>query len=119
MTIPIQNLRELLAKATPGPWTFYSDSGAVCINDGCGIAGVPIVLMYADRGHRVDDAALIVAMRNELPSILDRLEKLEKVAVAARVVSSQRNGPYLMEDMEATLHAEAVLKQAIYDMDAP
>lgn len=52
-----------------------------------------------------------------MPELLAHIQRLEAVALAARIVSSQRNGPYLMSDMETTQHAEAELKQALAALD--
>ena len=56
------------------------------------------------------DSIKAVAIIAELK---DRLAAMEAVERAARVVSSQRNGPYLMADMDTTLKAESDLKQAL------
>ena len=74
----IARLRELLAKATPGPWVSESDLGGD--------------YLYSNETRRVilgedysstclpskETYALIVEAVNALPAILDRLEKLER-----------------------------------------
>jgi hypothetical protein len=66
-----QRLRELLEKATHGPW---------CMCDGhleCrGVCDVGPVEVHAPSApfNRGDDAPLIVAMRNALPALLEVVE---------------------------------------------
>ena len=68
-----QTLRELAGKATRGPWH--------------GTALDQCVQIYSDsfdylgetRDYHGDDAALIVALRNNLPTILAALETAEDV----------------------------------------
>lgn len=78
MTTPIKDvvarLRELMAKATPGPWSTDAERPRL-VNDGDGYfdemgGGVPY-----DLGP--DDAEFTVEAVNALPAILDRLETLE------------------------------------------
>lgn len=83
MTDIIQELRSLIAKATPGPWAAGVRSNQRAIAGGAGewIALLP-------NGHRegfgltsddeiLSNAALIVAAINHLPALLDRLEAAE------------------------------------------
>lgn len=94
----VARLRELMAKATQGRWEHIKRDITL---DAVHCLGDPVaVRLYAA------DAALIVAAINALPALL-------AVAEAAAVVSSQRNGPYLMADMDATMEAENVLKRAL------
>ena len=101
----ITELRKLMETATPGPWAseecdVFSENTIVaeCMSS--------IESQYLGE----PEATLIAAMRNALPALLE-------IAEAAQVVSSQRNGPYLMADMDTTLHAEAALKQAIAKLE--
>jgi len=71
------NLRELLAKATPGEWTFrpseWDDDQVVS-----GVGGTFFTLDCGDvMGMNDDNAALICAMKNALPGLLDKLERYE------------------------------------------
>lgn len=72
--IDMKELRRLLEAATPGPWHVRGDK--VCCgdpnDDSCAFA-------IADTFHSTkdEDAALIVALRNAAPDLLDRLESLE------------------------------------------
>jgi hypothetical protein len=83
----IEKLRELLAKATPGPWYYYEGE----IEDGKQIEGADL------RGNgasvwRIDmgdydaldnaNAALIVAVVNALPELLDEVERLRELDAA-------------------------------------
>ena len=98
----LDHLAELLAKATPTGWLApfgaYSPSSVLPI--------------YASGNRQVaesvsrEDAALIIAAINALPALLE-------IARAAQVVSSQRNGMYLMADMDQTLAAESALRRAL------
>lgn len=89
-------LRELLAKATPGPWRqeFYRDGEL--LPDGTGGlddyetpgSNVYVIDQSSDEGYcltefdagRPADAALIVAAVNALPGLLERLERVEALA---------------------------------------
>jgi hypothetical protein len=93
MTTPIPTiaaLRELLAKATPGEWLVESREAKHdhAIN-GYGwdelatVYGREVVDEEGDAEGRAN-AELIVAMRNALPALLDRLEAAEAVVKAAR-----------------------------------
>lgn len=84
MTDTTVKLRELLAKATPGPWEWRDDQMSVpewpvvqwTISPGVLIAdtnnGTP-------GGDEIDqaNAALIVAAVNALPSLLDTIERMQ------------------------------------------
>lgn len=86
--IDTEELRRLTREATPGPWKwgwttdltspptkrFTKDSYTV----------EPAVCATSRLKGGFDDAALLVAMRNALPALLDRMEKLERVAEASR-----------------------------------
>lgn len=94
MTAPdIVALRELLAKATPGPYKRTSP-GVDCW-PGCApswrdrrviqdhLKGDKHARVVADT-MRAPDAALIVAAVNALPALLDRIEQLERERDAAQ-----------------------------------
>lgn len=68
----ISELRELLGKATEGPWSIGPIPHMI---DGPG--GLQMGCATSHNAH--DDAALIVAMRNALPGLLDRLEELDGI----------------------------------------
>jgi hypothetical protein len=83
MIIDTKNLRELLAKATPGPWHTKTECPGRCCwhvfrnpplyggtPDEAGNQDEPIVMNEC----REDDAALMAEARNQLPAILDELE---------------------------------------------
>lgn len=79
----IAELRKLEAEATKEPWSTYDPgqlSGYVAVNSGPPFHDTPAECAGDNPYH---DAALIVAMRNALPRILERMEKLERVAEAA------------------------------------
>jgi hypothetical protein len=67
----IERLRELLEKATPGPWESTDKDGLY--------ANIREPTIEAESGRVADmydlcDAALIVAMRNTLPALLEVAE---------------------------------------------
>jgi len=80
----IAKLRKLLSEATPGLWVFQQ----MLCTPGHGfievLAGRHMgVVMQNDRdvdevSISTEDGSLVVAMRNELPALLDRLERLEQ-----------------------------------------
>lgn len=76
----LAELRELEAKATPGEWevhevTDYDEviSRGMMVKGGRGINRGEEFELFGE-----DDAALIVALRNALPSLLARIEQLER-----------------------------------------
>lgn len=78
-------LRELAEAATPGPW--FDDHGKIGADD----SGIGEMDEYAD-------AALIVAMRNDILALLDRAEAAEGLEVrVARFIGA----------VAATLHRQA------------
>jgi hypothetical protein len=94
----VGQLRELLHKADSVPW----------VNDGKSLRSA---LAHAsddivDYVYDLENAELIVAAVNALPALL-------AIAEAAAIVSAQRNGPYLMADIDATLKAESDLRAAL------
>ncbi|MFX4084524.1 hypothetical protein ACKU27_05400 [Sphingobium yanoikuyae] len=77
MTDIIQELRGLIAKATPGPWEC---DGAVLEYEGARFGEVAYVIGKAGQQFpaKAANAALIVAAINHLPALLDRLEAAER-----------------------------------------
>jgi hypothetical protein len=71
----VDRLRDLLGKATPGPWETsvdYSGRYAVaCVKK----AGLPACLCDWENEH---DFHMIAALRNAAPALLDRIEALER-----------------------------------------
>ena len=106
----IEELRELEAKATPGPWT--NSLGTIESSEGWHIASV---LGYVGPITKGANAALIAAMRNALPRVLAMLEQPsdEKVREAVEYIETALNVPsafggadaatYLRDDMVRTL----------------
>ena len=75
-----KELRELLEKATPGPWAVYRCSFADEDPDSaCGLNGGSFDACREECHHTVPlkDAALIVALRNAAPLLLDVVEAAE------------------------------------------
>lgn len=72
MTTPTPDeLRALMAKATPGPWA-QNESGI----DAEGVGQIVVCNYWADIIHGRKNAALIVAAVNALPGLLDELARL-------------------------------------------
>ncbi len=89
--IDLNELRRLEKAATPGPWDtsacifpLYNDYEQS--PDKTWRSAGPVVVDGIQAGY---DMKFIVALRNALPALLDRLEKLEAVAEAARSVLSE------------------------------
>jgi hypothetical protein len=99
----LPTLRALLAQATPIPWTTEDRGGRMVDAAGGEIESIAFPFCRSD--HR-RDAALILAAVNALPALLE-------IAEAAQAIAAQRNGPYLMADMDRTLAAEGLLKRAL------
>lgn len=77
----IARLRQLEAAATPGPWEVSIIREFLKAGENADIVSnlpLPDEFEYPDRS----DAKFIAEMRNALPQLLDRLEKLEAVADA-------------------------------------
>ena len=81
----IAALRELLAKATPGPWCQHPNGTSVwsgvqydCDDDAqLHICSVGCKAAMCEPARVVADLELIVECRNALPALLDRVEALE------------------------------------------
>jgi hypothetical protein len=76
---PIEQLRELMRKATPGPWKI-----AVCDTHlhRPGVSGLSCEKIRGDKSRIIEtgpsqDANLIIAMRNHLPALLAVVESAQ------------------------------------------
>lgn len=69
----IQQLRDLLAKATPGEWTDYNFGSDYWVAHSSDDSG-PWIRMGGNHADRAANAALIAAAVNALPNLLDALE---------------------------------------------
>jgi hypothetical protein len=85
----LAHLRELLAKATPGPWrSEWNDDTDMVYIWAAGHShetGGTVADLYNDSFDQAN-AALIAAAVNALPGLLARLELAERVVAAARAV---------------------------------
>lgn len=84
-------LRALLAAATPEPWRAYSghdECGArTVLAPETGVGGGEydhVGEVYVVVDARPDDVAVIVALRNAAPALIDALDRAERVEAAAR-----------------------------------
>jgi len=91
-----ERLRELVEKATPGPWGLNSCEGTnggdecwqagphqdIYRPDGDGF-GTPVVDIEGGDDQTKANAALIVEVVNALPALLDELDTLERRVLAA------------------------------------
>lgn len=96
----VDGLREMLAKATPGPWAFNADN--VHAHDGW-IAVRPDEYLAASDKAWPWNAGLIVGMHSALPDLLDELEALR----ASRETQRAANAAELLRKMEKTAAAES------------
>lgn len=120
----LSRLRELEAAATPSRWYVgYDDgSGETSIvardhEDALGL-GATVVMGGSPEGDiefgvgKPADATFIAALRNAAPELLARLDRLEKVAAAARV---------MVDDHDETgghgCHLEPELRAALAELD--
>ncbi len=77
-------LRELERAATPGEWTYHDNGfdGGICLKIQAHEKSVSYIFGGEPCEGRIEpddpDAALVVAMRNALPEMLDEVEKLRK-----------------------------------------
>ena len=77
----VEKLRELTRAATPGPWV--DGAGDIFAEDTLGEDGMvrdgecEVASCYSR--NRIEDEALIVAMRNALPALLDVVEAARAV----------------------------------------
>lgn len=105
----IEELTELEANATPGPWTTNSIIGPICTTDGYHIANTHSCIS----GH---DATFIVAMRNALPELLNRYEWWRLRYEAANKTTNE-----MREERDAALaraeKAELATVNAKFDRD--
>jgi len=86
--IDIEGLRELLAKATEGPWDAQDMYGLVMPSK---IDGFVFPERRAEHQAQIDaDAELIVAARNALPGLLDELDRLRNVVRVLDAANDQQ-----------------------------
>ena len=80
-----EHLRTLLDAATPGPWTFtdvdpeFADV-EICSVDGTYVGQTSYDTLSGTTRNSINDAALIVAVRNALPDLLEIIEAGEQEA---------------------------------------
>lgn len=99
----IARLKELHAKATPGPWVhneYFS-----CVQGG-GRTDLAAVCYRGKGMNAVDNLHLIAAMHAALPAILDALEAAKDVQVAWK---TGEDGLWLARMMEAGERLDAAL----------
>lgn len=103
----IEQLQELLSKATHGPWCCCTIGHMGCREIGY-IGNIEIHSPSSpfQRAKSEHDARLLVAAVNALPALL-------AIAEAAAVISNQRNGQYLIADMDETLKDDNNLRAAL------
>lgn len=117
----IEELRGLLAKATPRPWRLYANKlrpqFSLRIVEVQGPREPPVVKwcgfdesQRSYNGHKAN-AALIVAMRNALPDLLDAAERLER-QVRAKQQEIEEIAARAQENYERALAAERLASRA-------
>lgn len=106
MTDTIAELRELLAKATAGPWVYdgcsLSDFGREWP---CSMSMEWIANGSSDEDDTINakayhDAALIVAMRNAIEGLLDRVEAGEAALRTLATAAYEYAGNYLLDERD-------------------
>ncbi len=112
----IEELRGLLAKATPGQWRLRPQF-SLRIVEVQGPREAPVVKrggfdesQRSYNGHKAN-AALIVAMRNALPDLLDAAERLER-QVRAKQQEIEEIAARAQENYERALAAERLASRA-------
>jgi len=99
--INIEQLRAVLAKATPRPW--YAGRRHISTNDGNGL-GATLPGTTLSNHTETDDAAAIVAIMNAAGPLLRELEAAREVISAARA-ASKFEGDGVTEYLSETLAA--------------
>lgn len=84
----ITNLRDLMRAATPGPWVLEDKERSNLVSNG----EVWVEAVVARNYQEINDAALIVAVVNALPGLLDEVERLR--ADAARLDHIEKHARY-------------------------
>jgi hypothetical protein len=102
--IDIPRLRELLAKATQGPWEQGTGERCGEVWSSRTMRSVAVVIHAFDNSV---DARLIAEGINALPALLDEVERLRRVEAAAREVVAAR---YPDEEHDAREALKAALK---------
>ena len=89
----VQEIRERLAAAVPGPWVLSTHSDypqrIVANNDGL----VLVAETYTDPSWSTNDADLIAHAPTDLADLLDERDRLLAVVEAAEQVERARTGP--------------------------
>ena len=112
----IERLKELHAKATPGPWVVKGDCGVHGPDDE---HGYQTMVIYDEGGHNRDDALCIATLHNALPDLLAELSSLRQSEAAMREALTDARAKLAVAaeseagDHELLLAAEAVLRQFI------
>jgi hypothetical protein len=114
----IAKLRELTEKATYLPWkTIPANNTSVAditTEDGIEVVGE---LHSPSAACNIEDAELIVAMRNSLPDLLDHIRRLERVAEAADElivdIRVRNEDPHMEYPVEDILNPDHQLMKAL------
>lgn len=86
----ISELRRLESQATPGPWSVQYGYNLLAVDPRGGFR-CPLTNSGMDYNERGANYALIAAMRNALPALLDEIERLRnRVAEMAALVSGPK-----------------------------
>ncbi len=104
----INQLRDLLAQATPGPWAVHYGYKLPHIKADDGRYILEAGTVYGPRTKA--DAALIVAAMNALPSLLDEVERLRADAARYRWLRDRKSCPLAetdpaWDDLDAAIDA--------------
>ena len=91
-TKQIDDIKRLLAEATPGPWTLTSTSLEICIKHNARVIGT---MLSVDEHDGKADARLIVSAVNALPALLADLEAAQKQITTLRAALEEIADSYL------------------------
>ena len=98
-------LRELLTKATPGPYRLHEKVARIA-KDGERylVVGAPdrwIALLMEEGTKSEEDAALIVALVNAAPTLLDAADRLAEAEKALRTIADGKTAAFHPDGLDA------------------
>jgi len=127
----IRELRELLSKATQGPWVF-AGKHARTTHEGCGGSFWDLSVLQAGEGaywhfgyvRDDENAALIVAMKNNIPALLSAAERALRyeaaLGLARQIVEGSRRSLYVSSNENGLIpyaQIDMLIKQSMIEYD--
>lgn len=123
-TPPIDELKAMLAKATALPWLVKADAGLkvggpIKANDKRDVVCLfPLLPRETETGTNEQNAALIVAAVNALPSLLAAAERGARIEAAARVVAKRMRRIIRDDDCDCLTHHVCAKEVATHEVQA-